>query len=210
LEGVLVTWYWRISYIYTFWFNFDTALCQDLETGTSDRCLMGIVQLLRFLGFSLYLLSFSLYSPFKTAQKTDIKTSCWHCGLGYLDITKYKPSFIIFMFKTKTNLKNWVGSTKYRKIFSKNCEKILSQSILMWFEPTLTTNFFIFYHYHCFPCVLLMQRGLLIIKISFKKIIFIYYLLFLVFIVVFHKIPTTIVFKFQRIRFWQSILTKKN
>ena len=103
------------------------------------------------------------YSPFKKEQKTDIKTSCWHCGLGYLDITKYKPSFIIFMFK--------------RKIFSKNCEKILLQSILMWFEPTLTTNFFIFYHYHCFPCVLLMQRGLLIINFSSKNIKFIYYLL---------------------------------
>ena len=31
LEGVLVTWYRRISYIYTFWFNFYAVLCQFLE-----------------------------------------------------------------------------------------------------------------------------------------------------------------------------------
>ena len=43
------------------WYNFDTVLCQFLETGTSDRCLISIVQLLRFLGFSLYPLSFFLY-----------------------------------------------------------------------------------------------------------------------------------------------------
>ena len=59
LEGVLVTWYGRISYIYTFWYNFDTFLCQFLEKGTSDRCLICLNQLLRFSGFSLYPLSFS-------------------------------------------------------------------------------------------------------------------------------------------------------
>jgi len=42
--SVLVTWYGRISDINTFWYNFDTSLCQFLET--SDRCL-GIVQLLK-------------------------------------------------------------------------------------------------------------------------------------------------------------------
>ena len=41
-------------HIYTFWYNFDTVLCQFLETGRSDRILIGIVQLLRFSGFSLY------------------------------------------------------------------------------------------------------------------------------------------------------------
>ena len=46
-------------------YNVDTVLCQFLETGTSDRCLICIVQLLRFSGFSLYSLSFFLYSPFK-------------------------------------------------------------------------------------------------------------------------------------------------
>ena len=54
LEGVLVTGYERKSNIYTFWNNFYTVLCQFLETGTSDRCLIGRVQLLRFSGFSLY------------------------------------------------------------------------------------------------------------------------------------------------------------
>ena len=36
------------SYIYTFWYNFDTDLYPFLETGTSDRCLIVIVQRLRF------------------------------------------------------------------------------------------------------------------------------------------------------------------
>ena len=39
----------------------------ELKTGTSDRYLICIVQLLRFSGFSLYSLSFFLYSPFKKA-----------------------------------------------------------------------------------------------------------------------------------------------
>ena len=60
LEGVLVTWYGRVSYIYTFWYNFDTFLCQFLETGTSDRCLTCLNQLLRFSGFSLYPIPFFL------------------------------------------------------------------------------------------------------------------------------------------------------
>jgi len=63
LEGVLVTWYGRIFYIYTSWYNFYTVLYQFLETETSDRWLFGIVQLS---GFSLYPLSFFLYSPFNT------------------------------------------------------------------------------------------------------------------------------------------------
>ena len=65
LEGVLVTWYGSISYICSFWYNLDTVLCQFLETGTLERCLIGIVQLLRLSGFSRYPLSFFLYSPFK-------------------------------------------------------------------------------------------------------------------------------------------------
>ena len=39
-------------------------LTQLLETGTSDRCVICIVQCLRFSGFILYPLSFFLYSPF--------------------------------------------------------------------------------------------------------------------------------------------------
>ena len=49
------------SHIYTFWYNFDTVLYQFLETGTSDRCLICIVQNLRFSGFILY--------PFKRIPK---------------------------------------------------------------------------------------------------------------------------------------------
>ena len=52
-------------HIYTIWYNFDIVLYRFLETGTSDRRLICIVQNLRFSGFSLYSLSFFLYSPFK-------------------------------------------------------------------------------------------------------------------------------------------------
>jgi len=53
------------SYIYTFWYNFDTVLYQFLETETSNRTLTGLNQLLRFSGFSLYPLSFFIDTPFK-------------------------------------------------------------------------------------------------------------------------------------------------
>ena len=48
-----------------FWYNFDTVLYQFLETGISDRTLIGLDQLLKFLVFSLYPLPFFLLSPFK-------------------------------------------------------------------------------------------------------------------------------------------------
>ena len=35
------------SHIYEFWYNFDTVLYQFLETGTSDRTLMGRDQVLK-------------------------------------------------------------------------------------------------------------------------------------------------------------------
>ena len=41
LQGVLVTCYGGISYIYTLWYNFDTILSQFPETGTSNRCYIG-------------------------------------------------------------------------------------------------------------------------------------------------------------------------
>ena len=44
IGGISSTWYGRVSYKYTFWYNFDTVLCKLLETGTSDRCLVCIVQ----------------------------------------------------------------------------------------------------------------------------------------------------------------------
>ena len=70
--------YGRISYIYTFWYNFDSVLCQFLETGTSDRCLIGIVHLLRFSGFSQYPLhyTFLLFSPFNVRIIDCCSNSC--------------------------------------------------------------------------------------------------------------------------------------
>ena len=56
--------WWRNTDYTDFWYNFDTVLYQFLETGTSDRCLICIVQNLKFSGFNLYPLSFFLYSPF--------------------------------------------------------------------------------------------------------------------------------------------------
>ena len=44
----------RDTDVYMFWYYFDIVVCQFLETGTPDRFLIGIVQLLRF----------SLYTPF--------------------------------------------------------------------------------------------------------------------------------------------------
>ena len=40
-------------YIYKFSYKFDTVLYQFLETGTSDETLMGLNQLLKYIGFSL-------------------------------------------------------------------------------------------------------------------------------------------------------------
>jgi len=50
----------------------DTVLFQFLKTGTSDRCLVGLNQLLKFQSFSLYPLSFFLYSPFKNSMKENV------------------------------------------------------------------------------------------------------------------------------------------
>ena len=60
--------YFRFSY------KFDTVLYQFLETGTLDRTLMGLDQLLKCLGFGLYPLSFFLYSPFKEDDRILILT----------------------------------------------------------------------------------------------------------------------------------------
>jgi len=85
--SIIVTWlrlYYVTSILHCHWrefwtyilhvyglVNFDSVLCQFLETGTSDRCLLGIVQLLRFSGFTLYSLSFFLYSPFQSIFKSN-------------------------------------------------------------------------------------------------------------------------------------------
>ena len=81
LAEVIVTSYPTVQTIYTIWYNFDRVLYQFLETGTSDRRLIGIVQLMRFSGFSLYSLSFFLYSPFKIDN-----LSHYVCNFIYSDI----------------------------------------------------------------------------------------------------------------------------
>ena len=95
LKGFLVMLYGHMSYIYTFCYNFDTVLCQLLETGTSDRCLIYIVQLLRFSGFSLYPLSFFPYSPFKYIQTS--MSIANHNLTNYLKENKINLVHIIFV-----------------------------------------------------------------------------------------------------------------
>ena len=56
---------YKIWYMTFFCINLTTFFYQFLETGTSDRTLMGLDQLLKCLGFSLNPLSFFLYFPFK-------------------------------------------------------------------------------------------------------------------------------------------------
>ena len=57
-----------ITYVYEFWYNFDTVLYQVLETGTADRTNIGRDQLLTFLG--LYTpFHFSLTDPLKNNPK---------------------------------------------------------------------------------------------------------------------------------------------
>ena len=53
------------KFTYMFWYSFNNVLYQSLETGTADRTLIGLDQLLQYSGFSLYLPSLILYSPFK-------------------------------------------------------------------------------------------------------------------------------------------------
>ena len=47
---------YKIVYLYEFSYNFATVLYQFLETGTSDRTLIFILQRLRFSGFILYII----------------------------------------------------------------------------------------------------------------------------------------------------------
>ena len=49
LEGTLVTWYWRISYIYTFWYNFFVNFSRPEHQ--LDVLYVSFGQLLRFSGF---------------------------------------------------------------------------------------------------------------------------------------------------------------
>ena len=115
LDGVLVTWYGRIFYTYTFWCNFDTVFSQFLETRTSDRCLKDIVQ---FSGFSLCPLLFFIYSPFIKEYNFNFKSipddfwwnfflNWWIMKLGiyniFIQFPKKQRIFLtrILEFKTK-------------------------------------------------------------------------------------------------------------
>ena len=70
-ELILCSVQYDLFYTTTFILNcIYMNLYQFLETGTSDKCLICIVQLLRFSGFSLYPISFFFYSPFKEWQWT--------------------------------------------------------------------------------------------------------------------------------------------
>ena len=78
--------------LYKFLYNFDTVLHQFLETGTSDRTLKGLGQLHKFSGFSLYSLSFLLYSPFKYDDpivRFDLLTRLLHCKFAQIKINLF-------------------------------------------------------------------------------------------------------------------------
>ena len=66
-------------YIYEFSYDFDTVLDQFLETGTSDRCLIYIVQRLRLSGFLLYPFHFSFTFPLiKIKLKQKVSSLNWY------------------------------------------------------------------------------------------------------------------------------------
>ena len=70
-------------------YNFDTVLYQFLETGTSDRTLLGLDQPLKFFGFSLYPISFVLYSPFKWHKFIFLKIR--KKSLIFVSLKKFNP-----------------------------------------------------------------------------------------------------------------------
>ena len=109
---------WVLSrLIYTsFWYNFETVLYQFLETGTLDRTLTGLDQLLKCSSFNLYPLSFFLYSPFTWIIKKNIDFQykeyqyfqIWlesfnkYCShVKYIDFRILKISFFKYQFIRK-------------------------------------------------------------------------------------------------------------
>ena len=81
--------FYTLLHIYEFSYTFDTVLYQYLKTGTSDRCLICIVQRLRFSGFILYPpFNFSFIVPLSRnlrpgiVLKTSFKTRVSRLGLG--------------------------------------------------------------------------------------------------------------------------------
>ena len=70
--------------MYEFSYNFNTVLYQFLETGTLDKTFMGRDQELKLLAFSLYPLSFFLYSPFKPGKNTEFGISLLKLSFFFL------------------------------------------------------------------------------------------------------------------------------
>ena len=65
-------------YIFDYFYKFDTVLYQFLEA--SNITLMGLNQLLRYLGFTLYPLLFFHYIPFKFKHFfKEFHLICWIC-----------------------------------------------------------------------------------------------------------------------------------
>ena len=62
---------------------------QFLETGTSDRCLIYLVQRLRFSGFRIYPRSLFLYSPFKGHSKLRLQSPF---SLNFIILQNFKLS----------------------------------------------------------------------------------------------------------------------
>ena len=111
---------------YEFSNKFDTVLCQFLESETSDRCLMCIVQCLRFSGFIP--LSFFLYTvPLRT--KNDLN---FHYAIG---------NFFLIDDVSKTNLKNYRSQKNW--VFATNSDFLISifDSIIYYFQ--FISNFLI-------------------------------------------------------------------
>ena len=68
--------FWTL--LYTIWYNFDTILYQFLKTGTSNRCLICIVQNRKFSGFSPFHFSFTVPLTIELLC-LDSVSNLWRC-----------------------------------------------------------------------------------------------------------------------------------
>ena len=93
LEGVLVT-DTDVYRTYIRCYNFDTVLYPFLETGTSDRCLIGIIQRLRFSGFSQYYLSFFLYTVSLICMNSPKNLVLWDSSCYHSLFTEWNALFL--------------------------------------------------------------------------------------------------------------------
>ena len=85
--------------MYTFWYNFDTVLYQFLKTGTSHKCLLCIVQALRFSGVSLYTHFIFPLQPLYRGLRLD---SQWYYVHFYREEHTYTCNFTIFFLLHKS------------------------------------------------------------------------------------------------------------